>query len=218
MQAEEHAELIRQLTRRSFLRSASQVGLGAAVAAATAGLPLAVPAQAAATLLPDATLQAVSDTMIPGRRVPKTQSGQDVHPLAIAGVDSLPGAVEGDALLLYHSPEVRFDALEAAFLAELQTRTVEAGGVTFLAAPFDLRVRICLAGLDFQNPTRTVWELAAAIPFISFCAATLVPEQTAAKAVGYAVMGLPGKAPNGYRDFSFRRRMSRERTVGGSLP
>src|SRR5438270_186737 len=103
-------------------------------------------------------------------------------------------------------------------LADLQARTLQAGGATFLEAPFETRVRACLAGLDFGNPSRTLWEAAAAVPFTAFCAAALVPEQTAAKSVGYAVMGLPGRAPNGYRDFSYRRRLSRERTVAGSLP
>jgi len=32
------------------------------------------------------------------------------------------------------------------------------------------------------------------------------------------VMGLPGAAPNGYPHFSYRRRLSRERTAKGHLP
>jgi hypothetical protein len=214
----EHAELIGQLTRRSFMRRAAQVGLGAAIGATASQLPLPSPARAATPLLPDATLQAFADTIIPGRKVAKTEAGDDVHPLAIAGVDALPGAVEADAVRLYHHPESGFNALEPTFLADLQARTLQAGGEAFLELSFDKRVRVCLAGLDFQNPSREVWEAAAAVPFAAFCAATLVPEQTASKAVGYAVMGLPGRAPNGYRDFSYRRRLSRERTVAGSLP
>jgi len=214
----EHAQLIGQLTRRSLLRRAAQAGLGAAIAVAAAELPLAPPARAATPLLPDATLQAFADTMIPGRKITRTESGASVHPLAVAGVDALPGAVEADALALYQHPEVGFGPLEPSFLADLQARTLEAGGAAFLELPFEGRVRVCLAGLDFQNPSRLQWEAAAAVPFTAFCAAALVPAQTAAKAAGYAVMGLPGRAPNGYRDFSFRRRLSRERTVGGSLP
>ena len=78
--------------------------------------------------------------------------------------------------------------------------------------------RASLAGLDFSNSSRLLWEAAAAVPFTAFCAAALVPEQTAAKAVGYGVMGLPGVAPTGYSDFSYRRVLSREATGGGSLP
>jgi len=40
---------------------------------------------------------------------------------------------------------------------------------------------------------------------------------TAAKASGYRVMGLPGVAPKGYKSFSYRRRLSRERTKKGYL-
>jgi hypothetical protein len=45
----------------------------------------------------------------------------------------------------------------------------------------------------------------------------MVPDATAARASGYRVMGLPGVAPRGYRDFSYRRRLSRERTKQGYL-
>jgi hypothetical protein len=31
-------------------------------------------------------------------------------------------------------------------------------------------------------------------------------------------MGHPGIAPNGYADYSYRRKLSRERTAAGSLP
>jgi hypothetical protein len=45
----------------------------------------------------------------------------------------------------------------------------------------------------------------------------MVPNATAAKASGYRVMGLPGVAPKGYPHFSYRRKLSRERTKRGSL-
>jgi hypothetical protein len=215
----QHEALLRELTRRSFLRRASVVGL-----AAYAGLRVSSPARAGAATPPlatpatDAVLQAFADTMVPGRRIARTESGAPIDPLAIAGVDPLPGGVEADALKLYHHPESGFDALEAPFITDLEARSLAVGGGEFLHLGFDARVRVCLSGLDFSNPERVVWEAAAAMPFIAFCAATLVPAQTAAKSVGYAVMGLPGKAPNGYRHFSYRRRLSRERTVTGSLP
>ncbi len=200
-------------SRRSFLRGASAIG-----AAALLPLPpLSGPPPAGAPPT-DAILQAFADTMIPGRRVDRTESGAPIDPLAIAGVDPLPGAVEADALALYHHPESGFDDLEAEFIGDLEQRSLRVAGGEFLHLPFDARVRVGLDGLDFSNPYRVLWEAAAAMPFIAFCAATLVPEQTAAKAVGYAVMGLPGKAPNGYRSFSYGKRLSKERTVNGSLP
>ena len=163
---------------------------------------------------PDAVLQAFADTIIPGRRVDVTESGAPIHPRAIAGVDPEPGAVETDALALYHHPKVGFDALSPAFLADLSAR---AGG-DFLGLDFAARTEVCKGGLAFDNPARVVWEAAAAVPFTSFCAAALSEEQIAAKAAGYRVMGLPGRS-DGYRSaqYSYRRRLSRERTSRGYL-
>jgi hypothetical protein len=205
----------RELSRRAFFARASALGAGALVAQA---LPIAARAQLpAAPLLPDATLQAFADTILPGRKAERTDLGNEIHPQAIAGVDHRPGAVEADALALYHSPLVGFDALEPAFLGDLETRSLPRGG-PFLTLPFDKRVAVCVDGLAFSNPSRVVWEAAAAVPFTAFCAAALVPEQTAARASGYRVMGLPGAAPRGYRRYSYRRKLARERTRRGYLP
>jgi hypothetical protein len=202
------------LTRRGLLARAGALGAGALVAQA---LPVArALAQSPLPGDPDGTLQAFADTILPGRKVAVTESGAAIHPLAITGVDPEPGAVEADALALFHHPNIGFDALEPAFLADLGERALAHGG-DFLSLGWDARVATCVAGLDFSNPARVVWEAAAAVPFTAFCAAALVPEQTAAKSVGYRVMGLPGKAPHGYRDFSYRRKLARERTRKGNL-
>jgi hypothetical protein len=163
----------------------------------------------------DGTLQAFADTMIPGRRIAATETGAPVHPLAIAGVDRLPGAVETDALALYRHPKIGFDTLEPAFLGDL---TLRAGGRPFLELSFDERTSVCVAGLSFDSESRVLWEAAAAVPFTSFCAAALSHEQVAAKAAGYRVMGLPGRS-RGYTpaQASFRRRLARERTRTGNL-
>src|SRR4051812_7909420 len=108
----DHDALLGALTRRSLMRRASLLSLGALVAYAgptARALTSPPPAEAASPLLPDATLQAFADTMIPGRKAEKTDLGNDIHPLAIAGVDDLPGAVETDALALYHHPKIGFD-------------------------------------------------------------------------------------------------------------
>jgi hypothetical protein len=206
------------LTRRNLLERAAVTGLTATIASA---LPLvdrlaAPPAFAADPSLADATLQAFSDTMIPGRKAEKTDLGNPIHPQAIAGVDKLPGAVETDALALYHHPLTGFDALAPAFLAHLSAESLAHGG-DFLSLGFDARVEVCTAGLSYDNPDRLVWEAAAAVPFTAFCAAALVEEQTAAKASGYRVMGLPGAAPHGYKGFSYRRKLAKERTKKGYL-
>jgi hypothetical protein len=174
-------------------------------------------ARAASAQLDDATLQAFADTILPGRKATRTDLGHSIAPLAIAGVDPLPGAVEADALALYHHPEIGFDALAPAFLADLESRALPHGG-DFLHLNFAGRVKTCLSGLAFSNQSRLVWEAAAAVPFTAFCAAALIHNATAAEASGYRVMGLPGIAPNGYGNFSYRRRLSRERTRKGYLP
>lgn len=203
------------LTRRGLVARAGALGIGALVARAT---PLAnALAQSPLPVDPDGTLQAFADTILPGRKVQVTESGAAINPRAIAGVDTLPGAVEADALALFHHPKVGFDALEPAFLADLEQFAARQGG-PFLSLGWDARVKACIGGLDFANPARIVWEAAAAVPFTAFCAAALVPEQTAAKAVGYRVMGLPGVAPAGYtKRWRPSHRLSRERTRTGNL-
>jgi hypothetical protein len=201
-------------TRREFLARAAATGIAATVAGA---LPLArTTAHAADPSVVDGTLQAFGDTMIPGRRATRTDLGEAIHPMAIAGVDAEAGAVEADVLLLYHHPLVGFDALAPAFLSDLDLRASARGG-PFLSLPWDARVAVCVEGLDFANPERLLWEAAAAVPFTAFCAAAVHTDQRAQVASGYRVMGLPGAAPAGYRTFSYGRRLARERTRRGSL-
>jgi hypothetical protein len=203
------------LRRRDLLVRAGGLSLAGAIAAA---LPAARSSgqEGSGPPDPDGALQAFADTILPGRHVERTESGAAIVPGAIAGVHPAPGAVETDALALYHHPKTGFDALEPAFLAELERRA-SAHGNHFLALDFDRRTAVCLEGLAFDNPARLVWEAAAAVPFTAFCAAALSEEQTADKAAGYRVMGLPGRNLEGYRDFSYGRRLSRERTKTGSL-
>lgn len=215
----EHDALLGELTRRGLLRRGGVLGLAALVASAAplarglvrAGPALAEPGPA------DATLQAFADTMIPGRPATRTDLGHEIHPRAIAGVDGEPGAVEADALALYHHDKIGFDAIAGAFLADLERRALAHGG-PFLGLGFEQRVATCVAGLDFSNPSRVLWEAAAAVPFTAFCAAALIPDATDRRASGLRVMGLPGTAPRGYRDFSYDRVLSRERTRLGYLP
>jgi hypothetical protein len=208
------------LSRRQILQRATALGLGGLVLAA---LPAAeeilrrIPAAEAAVALNDATLQAFADTMIPGRRALVTDLGNEIHPLAIAGVDSDPGAVEADALLVYRSPLIGFDSLEPAFLTELSTRSLAHGG-DFLTLPFDQRVQVCIEGLAFSNPSVQVWEAAAAVPFTAVLAAATQKNATIDTSSAYQMMGYPGTAPNGYAEYSYGRKLSSELTRDGSLP
>ncbi|MDX6666629.1 MAG: hypothetical protein QOK04_9, partial [Solirubrobacteraceae bacterium] len=212
-------QVARELSRRDFLRRSGALGAGALNKGAipVAERMIAAKPAYAAVLPDDATLQAFADTIIPGRKADHTDLGDEIHPQAIAGVDSLPGAVEADALALYHHPLTGFDALEGPFLAALDAAALAQGG-DFLSLPFDRRVATVVGGLSFSNPARVVWEAAAAVPFTVFCAAALIVNASSANASGYRVMGLPGVAPHGYSDFSYRRVLASERTKGGSLP
>ena len=119
-----------ELSRRDFLRDTSLLGAAALIASAVpvAERILAADPALAAVAIDDATLQAFADTIIPGRKAERTDLGDEIHPDAIAGVDDEPGAVEADALRLYHHPLTGFDALEPAFLADLSTRSLQQGG------------------------------------------------------------------------------------------
>ncbi len=209
------------LTRRALLH---RTAAGTVVALIAGALPtarglLAPPAAQAAPnpSLDDATLQAFFDTMIPGRPASTTTLGHAIHPRAILGVDTRPGAVEADALAVAHHPLIGFDALSVPFLAELELRSA-ARGADFLSLDWDGREAVCVEGLAFDNPARVVWEAAAAVPFAAFCAAAIAPAQTAERALGYGVMGLPGARAAGYANASYRRRLARERTQDGNLP
>jgi hypothetical protein len=209
-----------ELSRRDFIERAGALGVGAVVLTA---LPLAErmiaadPALAAVTP-DDATLQAFADTIIPGRKAKRTDLGDEIAPLAIAGVDSSPGAVEADALRVYHDPLVGFPPLAGPFLSDLSLRSLQQGNPSFLMLSYDKRVKVCLSALSFSNGSRVLYEAAAAVPFAAFCAATEHPIGTSSNASGYRVMGYPGAAPNGYAGFSYRRRLAKERTKRGSLP
>jgi hypothetical protein len=207
------------LSRRQVLGRATVLGLGglvlSALPAADRILSTVAPSEAAVNLA-DATLQAVADTFIPGRRAVTTDLGNEIHPKAIAGVHGEPGAVEADALALYHHPLIGFDALEAAFLAEVEARSLPRLG-QFVDLSFAKRVEVLKEGLAASNPTVTVWEAAAAVPFAAFLAEATQPNAVIDGASGYQVMGHPGIAPNGYAEYSYGRRLSRERTANGSL-
>lgn len=217
---EASADLGKLLSRRQILQRATVLGLGglvlSALPAADRILSSVAPSEAAVNLA-DATLQAVADTMIPGRKASPTDLGNEIHPKAITGVHGEPGAVEADALLLYHHPLIGFDALEPAFLADVETRSLLRGG-QFLDLSFPNRIEVMKGGLSATNPSVQVWEAALAVPFAAFLAEATQVNPRIETASGYQVMGHPGVAPNGYADYSYRRKLSRERTSAGSLP
>jgi hypothetical protein len=208
-----------ELSRRQFVQRAGVLGAGALIASAVPlAARIAIPDQAHADVaLQDGTMQAFYDTLIPGRAATVTDLGHEIHPNAIAGVDPDPGAVEADALLLGQDARLGFTVLAVPFLAELEAFAL-LQGADFLDLSYDRRERVCLSGLAFSNPNRAVWEAAAAVAFTAFCAAATQINPTSETASGYRVMGHPGTAPEGYRDFSYGRQLSREATDKGYLP
>ena len=209
----------RELSRRDFLGRVGTLGAGAIALSAlpVAERMIAADPALAAVSFDDATLQAFADTIIPGRKAERTDLGDEIHPQAIAGVDPVPGAVEADVLRLYKNPLVGFaPALVGPFLSDLNLRSLQHGNA-FLNLGFDQRVAVCLQALSFDNGDRVLYEAAAAVPFTAFCAAAEHPIGTDEVASGYRVMGYPGAAPNGYRSFTYRRKLSNERTKRGNL-
>ena len=208
-----------ELSRRDFLRDTSVLGAAALIASAVpvAERILAAAPALAAVPTDEATMQAFADTIIPGRKAATTDLGDEIHPDAIAGVDVEPGAVEADVMRLYHHPLTGFDALEPAFLADLSTRSLQQGG-PFLGLDFEQRSAVLLQALSFDNPDRVLYEAAAAVPFTAFCAAAVHETGTSKDASGYRVMGYPGAAPQGYRRYSYGRKLARDFTKKGYLP
>jgi hypothetical protein len=211
------AEVALGRSRRDLLRDTGLLGAAALIASAlpVAERLLADPAFAAVGP-DDATLQAFADTIIPGRKAARTDLGDEIHPRAIAGVDAEPGAVEADVLRLYHHPLTGFDAIELAFLGELSARSLRHGG-PFLELPFERRTAVLVEALSFENTDRVLYEAAAAVPFTAFCAAAVHETGTAGTASGYRVMGYPGAAPQGYRRYSYGRKLARDFTNKGYL-
>jgi hypothetical protein len=208
-----------ELSRREFVQRAGVLGAAAMIASAVpVAARMVIPDEADANVgLTDATLQAFYDTLLPGRPADTTDLGHEIHPKAIAGVDPDPGAVEADALLLGQDARLGFTLLAVPFLAELEAFALLQGGL-YLDLPYEKREAACLQGFAFSNPTRVVWEAAAAVAFTAFCAAATQVNPTSASSSGYRVMGHPGTAPQGYRDFSYGRQLSTERTAKGYLP
>lgn len=206
-----------ELSRRAFMRHTGVLGAAALVVSA---MPVAERIMSdpafAAVAYDEATMQAFADTIIPGRKAARTDLGDEIHPEAIAGVHHEAGAVEADVMRLYHHPLTGFDALEPAFLAELSARSLAQGG-PFLSLDFDRRTAVLIGALDFGNPDRVLYEAAAAVPFTAFCAAAVHEVGTRRNASGYRVMGHPGARPQGYRNYSYRRKLARDFTKSGNL-
>ncbi len=109
--------------------------------------------------------------------------------------------------VIYHDARVGFDALAPAFLADLALAN---GAATSCRGPRGAHGHMP-RGLDFGNPLRTA---------LGGRGGGAVRRDRGARGTGTAMIGLPAWAARrraGYRDFSYRRKLARERTKRGSL-
>ena len=204
-----------ELSRRDFLARAGALGLGATIAAAlpyAARMAVARPGarrgpdrrHPAGVLRHDRPRQAGPGPADRARQPDRPEGDRRRRPRARRGLHRRAGARP--------QPADRLHDRSSPPSSPTSPRARWPRAALFLDLDYEARERVCLAGLAFSNPDRVVWEAAAAIPFTAFCAAGNVADATAKTAAGYAVMGHPGTAPNGYEDFSYGMKLNRGRT------
>jgi hypothetical protein len=203
--------MIPDLSRRQLLR---------AIAAGVAATPLLeVPASAAK---PDpasdrATLEAWSDTIVPGER---RWRGDRV----VAGATAGPGAVQAGVWRLLNDPEVglapALPALSAALNAEAATEAAQAGLVLdptvppLVALPFRHRTALAQRLLVKTHRDQLVWYALAAMAMLAFHTAAQLNTVEAVRNghPGLAWLRFPAPDPDGlwrYPQFSYRRPLAR---------
>ena len=215
---EARGRVVAELSRREFIGRASAVGVGMLVAGALpvarAHALLGVPAP----IDPDPTLQAFADTMIPGRKAIRTDLGDEIHPQGDRRrATPSPGAVEADALLLFHDPLIGFDVLEPAFLADLEARSLLRARPVPRPRLRRARRGAASTGSTLSNPTASRLgggRGGARSP--RSCARPPSTNATIDTASGYQVMGYPGIGAERLRATTrYRRKLARERTDDG---
>jgi len=102
------------------------------------------------------------------------------------------------------------------FLAELETYALLQGG-DFLDLDYERREAALPEGPRLLQPDPGGLGGRGRRRLHRFCAAATQMNPTSVTASGYRVMGHPGTAPEGYRDFSYGRPLSREATERGYL-
>jgi hypothetical protein len=201
-----------------------------AVAAGVATLPLLdpPPATAAGPVDHRATLEAWSDTVVPGRR---RSPGDRV----VAGAAAGPGAVQAGAWELLNDPAVGIapglPALAALLDAQATTEAARAGlrpdptVPAFVGLPFRHRTAVAERLLGGTGPDQVVWYALAAIAMLAFHTAAHLDTADAVRQghPGLAWLRFPAPGPDGlwrYERFSYGRRLARRhpRTTTGGHP
>lgn len=207
-----------QVSRRRLLQLASAAALTLPLAQLRAPAAGAVPLPAPPAGL-DAvteTLEAWSDTMIPGeKRSPGDQ--------AVAGVTSGPGAVQAGAVILMNYPPVGLAPALPGLAAGLDARAAgyaATHGVApdptvppFVALPFGHRTSLALQLLEESTPDQLLWFGLAGVAFLAFHTAGHLDTVEAVRSghPGLAWIDFPAPDPDGlwrYPTFSYRRQLA----------
>ena len=172
--------------------------------------PLDPPAQTA-------TLEAFSDTMIPGEKRYPTDR-------AIAGVVSGPGAVQAGALAFMEFPPVGLAPALPALAADLSAQAVKFAAThglvldptvpPWVALSFSQRTALAVDLLDFSHPDYLPYYALAALPFLAFHTAGHLHTVDAVRNghPGLAMIRFPFPDADGlwrFPVFSYRRRLAR---------
>jgi enediyne biosynthesis protein E8 len=202
-----------------------------AVAAAAAPFTDLRPARAGAVLPPDAetaTLEAWSDTMVPGEKRSATDR-------AIAGAAAGPGAVQAGAVdMMRYGPVGLAPAIPAlaAGLTEEAVRYAAAHALVldptvppFVALPFEHRTGLALELLDGGRPDQLAWYGLAGVAMLAFHTAGHLSTAEAVRTghPGLAWINFPAPDADGlwrYPEFSYRRELAtvHPRTTGIGQP
>lgn len=227
---------MQQLDRQRLLSRRRFLGLAAAGAAAwqlapwpntVAAALSGVPPSPAPVITP--TLEAFSDTMIPGvKRWPGDR--------AVAGVAPGAGAVQAGAIQMMNFPPAGISPALPAFAALLTTRAeayaTEQGIVldpivpALVALDFDQRTALLLELLDPAAPDSIAWFALSAMPFLAYHTAGYVDTATAMREghPGLKAIGFPEPDADGlwrFPVFSYGKRLADElplTSASGSPP
>lgn len=176
-----------------------------------------------------ATLEAFSDTLIPGA---KRYDGDH----AVAGVVRGPGAVQAGAVDLMWFPPAAVGPTLPGFVSMLNARAgayaaqhriaLDPTLPPFVALSFADRTRLCLQLLDPAASDYLLWWALAAMPFIAFHTAGHLHTADAVRHghPGLRAIDFPHPDPDGlwrFPHFSYRRRLARSHprtTATGNAP
>jgi hypothetical protein len=202
-----------------------------AVAVAAAPFTDLRPARAGSPLLPDAetaTLEAWSDTMVPGEK-----RSADDRP--IAGAAAGPGAVQAGAVdMMRYGPVGLAPAIpalaaglteEAVRYAATRALVLDPTVPPFVALPFEHRTGLALELLDGGRPDQLAWYGLAGVAMLAFHTAGHLSTAEAVRTghPGLAWIDFPAPDPDGlwrYPEFSYRRELATvpPRTTGNGQP